>query len=171
MQLPKRSGKYELLRFLGGRRMSEVYQARDSNLGRMVAFKILSEEGLADETAQAGLIEEARLAGNLAHENVIGFYDYGEDGGRPFLVMEYFPGETLREALRGGRAGDLRNRLLIARQIAQALEYVHSKRVVHRDVKPDNVRVDVAGRVERAGIPVGQSPGLAGPHTRLTRGA
>src|SRR5262245_60324468 len=131
MQLPKRIGKYELLRFLGGGRTSEVYQARDSHLGRTVAFKILSDEGLADETAKARLIEEARLAGSLAHENVIELYEYGEENGRPYLVMEYFPGETLREALRGGRAGDLRNRLLIARKVAEALAYVHSKGIIH----------------------------------------
>ena len=161
MQLPARIGKYELLEFLGGGGMSEVYRALDSNLGRTVAFKILSEAGLADETAKARLLEEARLAGNLKHENVIGFYDYGEEAGRPYLVMEYFPGETLRKALREGRAGDLRNRLLIARQIANALAYVHSQRIIHRDVKPDNVRVDASGKVKLMDFGVAKSGELS----------
>jgi serine/threonine protein kinase len=147
VHLPARIGKYELLQFLGGG-MSEVYRARDTNLGRTVAFKILTEAALADDTAKIRMREEARVAGGLAHENVIAFYDYGEEAGRPFLVLEYFEGETLREALRGGRAGDLRRRLLIARQVANALAYVHSKRIVHRDVKPDNVRIDASGNIK-----------------------
>src|SRR6266478_553319 len=147
LHLPTRIGKYELLQYLGGG-MSEVYRARDTNLGRSVAFKILTEAALADATAKSRMQEEARVAGGLAHESVIAFYDYGEEAGRPFLVMEYFVGETLREALRGGRAGDLRKRLLIARQLANALAYVHSKGIVHRDVKPDNVRINASGDVK-----------------------
>jgi len=160
VHLPTRIGKYELIQFLGGG-MSEVYRARDTNLGRTVAFKILAEAGLTDETAKARLIEEARLAGLLVHENVIAFYDYGEEAGRPFLVMEYFEGETLREALRGGRAGDLRRRLLIARQVANALAYVHSKGVIHRDVKPDNIRIDASGHVKVMDFGVAKSGDLS----------
>jgi len=141
--------------------MSQVYRARDINLGRTVAFKILTEAGLADDTAKSRMQEEARVAGGLAHENVIAFYDYGEESGRPFLVMEYFEGETLREAFRGGRAGDLRKRLLIARQVANALGYVHSKRIVHRDVKPDNIRVDTSGNIKLMDFGVAKSGDLS----------
>ena len=160
MHLPTRIGKYELLQYLGGG-MSEVYRARDTNLGRTVAFKILAEAALADATAKSRMQEEARVAGGLAHESVIAFYDYGEEAGRPFLVMEYFEGETLREALRGGRAGDLRKRLLIARQLANALAYVHSKGIVHRDVKPDNVRIDAAGNIKLMDFGVAKSGDLS----------
>jgi serine/threonine-protein kinase len=141
--------------------MSEVYRARDINLGRTVAFKILTENGLADDTAKSRMQEEARVAGGLAHENVIAFYDYGEEAGRPFLVMEFFEGETLREALRAGHAGDLRKRLLIARQVANALAYVHSKGIVHRDVKPDNVRVDASGNIKLMDFGVAKSGDLS----------
>jgi len=141
--------------------MSEVYRAPDTNLGRTVAFKILTEAGLADDTAKSRMQEEARVAGGLAHESVIAFYDYGEQAGRPFLVMEYFEGETLREALRGGRAGDLRKRLLIARQVANALAYVHSKGIVHRDVKPDNVRIAASGNIKLMDFGVAKSGGLS----------
>src|SRR5260370_1432143 len=92
---------------------------------------------------------------------VIAFYDYGEEAGRPFLVMEYFEGETLREALRGGRTGDLRKRLLIARQVANALAYVHSKGIVHRDVKPDNVRINASGDVKLMDFGVAKSGDLS----------
>jgi serine/threonine protein kinase len=141
--------------------MSEVYRARDTNLGRTVAFKILTEAGLADDTAKSRMQEEARVAGGLTHESVIAFYDYGEESGRPFLVMEYFEGETLREALRGGRAGDLRKRLLIARQVANALAYVHSKRIIHRDVKPDNIRIDTSGNIKLMDFGVAKSGELS----------
>ena len=140
-------GKYELIEPLGGG-MAEVYRARDASLGRMVAIKILTDSGMADQEAHARFLAEARLTGSLNHENIIGFYDYGEQAGRSFLVMEYFDGESLGAAIRGWRTGDLRNQLLIARQIAQGLAYVHSKGIIHRDIKPDNVWVDSAGKVK-----------------------
>ena len=125
-----------------------MYRARDSKLGRMVAIKILTEAGMADQEAHARFLAEARLTGSLVHENIIAFYDYGQEGGQSFLVMEYFNGESLGAAIRGRRAGDLRNKLLIARQIANGLAYVHSKGIIHRDVKPDNVWIDSAGNVK-----------------------
>jgi serine/threonine protein kinase len=147
VQLPANIGKYELIEPLGGG-MAEVYRARDAKLGRIVAIKILTEAGMADQEVHARFLAEARLTGSLVHENIIGFYDYGEQDGRSFLVMEYFDGESLGAAIRGWRTGDLRNKLLIARQIANGLAYVHSKGIIHRDVKPDNVWIDSAGNVK-----------------------
>jgi len=147
VQLPANIGKYELIAPLGGG-MAEVYRARDASLGRMVAIKILTEAAMADQEAHARFLAEARLTGSLTHENIIGFYDYGEQEGRSFLVMEYFDGESLGAAIRGWRTGDLRNQLLIARQIAQGLAYVHSKGIIHRDVKPDNIWIDSTGKVK-----------------------
>jgi serine/threonine-protein kinase len=147
MQLPRRIGKYELVERLGGA-VSEVYRARDLHLGRTVAFKILSDSGLGDPEAKARFLAEARLTGTLTHENVTAFYDYGEVDGHPYLVMEYLAGESLQSLIREGRAGDMRTKLALARQIADALAYVHSKNIVHRDVKPDNIRVDAHGAVK-----------------------
>ena len=126
MQLPRCIGKYELLERLGGT-LAEVWLSRDRHLGRTVALKILSDSGLADAEVKARLLAEARLTASLAHENVMAFYDFGEVDGRPYLVMEYLAGESLRRQIREGRAGDLRGKLAIARQIASALAYVHSK--------------------------------------------
>jgi len=147
VQLPRQIGKYELIERLGGS-AAEVWLARDLHLGRNVAFKILSDNGLSDAEAKARLLAEARLTGSLTHENVMAIYDYGEFEGRPYLVMEYLAGESLRTLIREGRTGDLRAKLAIARQITCALAYVHSKGIVHRDVKPDNVRVDESGGVK-----------------------
>jgi serine/threonine protein kinase len=160
VQLPHRVGKYELLECLGGT-SAQVYRARDRNLGRTVAFKILSETGLADRETKARFLAEARLTGSLAHENVIAFYDYGEENGRPFLVMEYLAGESLRSQIREGRSGDLRAKLLLARQIAGALAYVHSKGIIHRDVKPDNIWVDVTGQVKLVDFGIAKSDALS----------
>ena len=160
MQLPHRVGKYELLECLGGT-SAQVYRARDRNLGRAVAFKILSETGLADQETKARFLAEARLTGSMAHENVISVYDYGELEGRPFLVMEYLEGESLRNQIREGRTGDLRSKLAKARQIANALAYVHSRGIIHRDVKPDNIRVDVAGRVKLVDFGIAKSDDLS----------
>ena len=160
MQLPHRVGKYDLLEHLGGT-LAQVYRARDRNLGRTVAFKILSENGLADQETKARFLAEARLTGSLAHENVIAFYDYGEQDGRPFLVMEYLAGESLRDQIREGRTGDLRAKLQLSRQIAGALAYVHSKGIIHRDVKPDNIRVDATGQVKLVDFGIAKSDDLS----------
>ncbi len=160
MQLPHRVGKYELLECLGGT-SAQVYRARDRNLGRTVVFKILSESGLADRETKTRFLGEARLTGSLTHENVIAFYDYGEVDGRPFLVMEYLEGESLRVQIREARSGDLRAKLDLARQIASALGYVHSKGIIHRDVKPDNIRVDAMGRVKLVDFGIAKSDELS----------
>lgn len=160
MKLPVRIGKYELLEFLGGR-MAEVYRARDVHLGRTVAFKILSDAGLADSEAKERLLAEARLTGNLSHDNITAYYDYGEVDGRPYLVLEYVSGGSLGEAIREGRAGDLREKLRVAGQIANALAYVHSKGIVHRDVKPDNVRVSASGQVKVTDFGIAKGPELS----------
>ena len=146
MDQPKRVGKYELREFLGGG-MSHVYKAWDPVMNRAVAVKILTGNAAADPEAKARFLREAQTAGGLAHDNVIRVYDFGEQDGRPYMVMEFLEGEDLREAINSGRAGDLRNRLRMAREIAKALEYIHSEAIVHRDIKPDNIHIDTAGRV------------------------
>ena len=148
IQLPARIGKYELEEFLGGG-MSHVYRARDTVIGRTVAVKILTEAGCADAETKARFLAEARMAGNLTHDNIINIYDFGEDeNGHPFLVMEFLRGEDLRHAIRDGHTGDLRGKLKIALQVARALEYIHSQGIVHRDIKPENVHLNAAGVVK-----------------------
>ena len=118
MQLPARIGKYELEEFLGGG-MSHVYRARDTVIGRTVAVKILTEAGCEDAEAKARFLAEARMAGNIAHDNVISIYDFGEDDQqRPFMVMEFLRGEDLRHAIKNNHTGDLKSKLKIAVQVA-----------------------------------------------------
>lgn len=146
MEHPKRIGKYEIDEFLGGG-MSHVYRATDTVLGRRVAIKLLTEAAMADAGAKDRFLQEARLASNIQHENIIAIYDFGEDAGRPFMVMEFVEGESLRAAITGGRAGDIAERIRIARQAAQALEHIHTRKVIHRDIKPENIHLDRMGKV------------------------
>jgi serine/threonine protein kinase len=148
MQLPASIGKYELQEFLGGG-MARVYRARDTVIGRTVAIKVLTEEGCADEEAKSRFLQEARLAGNITHDNIISIYDFGEDAeGRPFMVMEFLKGEDLRHAIKDGSVGDTRNKLRIALDIARSLEHIHSQNIIHRDIKPDNVHITDSGAVK-----------------------
>jgi serine/threonine-protein kinase len=160
MQLPARFGKYELEEFLGGG-MSHVYRARDTVIGRTVAVKILTEAGCQDEEAKARFLAEARMAGNISHDNILGIYDFGEDDQqRPFMVMEYLKGEDLRHAIKDGHTGALRDKLRTALQIARALEYIHSRKIIHRDIKPDNVHIGANGVVKLMDFGIAKTEGL-----------
>ena len=129
--------------------MSEVYRARDSVIGRTVAVKILTEAGCADPDAKARFLQEARLAGNIDHDNVISIYDFGEDDRhRPYMVMEFLRGADLRHAIREGQLTDLRAKLRVALQVARALGYIHTLDIVHRDIKPENIHLTANGVVK-----------------------
>lgn len=159
MQLPARIGKYELQEFLGGG-MSHVYRAQDTVLGRTVAVKILTEQGCADAEAKARFLQEARVASSIVHENIMNVFDFGEEGGKPFIVMEFLRGENMRDAIRSGRAGDIRNRLRLAAQTAKALDYIHQKKIIHRDIKPENLQVDSTGRVKLMDFGIAKAEGM-----------
>ena len=170
MQLPARIGKYELLEFLGGG-MSHVYRSRDTVIGRTVAVKILTEAGCADQDAKNRFLAEARMAGNIAHENIIAIYDFGEDEQkRPFMVMEFLRGEDLRHAIRDGHTGDLQNRIRIALEIARALEYIHGQKIIHRDIKPENVHITTAGAVKLMDFGIAKTEGLSLTRTGFVLG-
>ncbi len=169
MDLPARIGKYELQEFLGGG-MSHVYRAQDTVLGRTVAVKILTESGCADPETKARFLQEARTAGSFTHDNIISVFDFGEDQGRPFIIMEFLRGESLRDAIKNQHTGDLRSKLNIALQISRSLDYIHSKRIIHRDIKPDNIHLDLQSRVKLMDFGIAKSHNVALTRVGFTLG-
>src|ERR1044071_8821173 len=148
MQLPARIGKYELEEFLGGG-MSHVYRAVDTVIGRTVAVKILTDQGCQDADTKLRFLAEARIAGGLSHDNIISIYDFGEDEQhRPFIVMEFLKGEDLRHFIRNNPAAGLKDKLKIALQVGRVLQYVHTQKIIHRDIKPDNLQLTPNGVVK-----------------------
>jgi serine/threonine protein kinase len=159
MEHPSRVGKYQIEQFLGGS-MAHVYRAVDTVLGRRVALKILTKAAMSDEESKTRFLMEARVASNITHENIISIYDFGEDDGRPFIVMEFLEGESLRAAIRDGHLGDVAWRLRVALQAGRAVDYIHSKKIIHRDIKPENINVDRLGKVKLMDFGIAKSDGV-----------
>jgi eukaryotic-like serine/threonine-protein kinase len=141
------AGRYALEHLLGRGGMSEVYCAQDQELGRRVALKLL-----APDADTARFEREARAVASLAHPNVTQLDDYGEDNGRPYMVLEYVPGGTLEDKLastKGKPLPDDETRVISA-GMAAGLAHAHSRGVIHRDLKPANVLFDEEGRPKLA---------------------
>src|SRR4051812_43500292 len=137
------AGRYELEYPLGRGGMSEVYCATDRELGRKVALKLL-----APDADTARFEREARAVASLGHPNITQLYDYGEDDGRPYMVLELVPGGTLEERLADTKGKPLPDDAarMISAGIAAGLAHAHARGVIHRDLKPANVLFDEEGR-------------------------
>jgi serine/threonine protein kinase len=140
--------RYRLRRRIASGGMGSVWEADDTVLHRRVAVKLLSESLAHDGRFIERFRREARAAAGLSHPSVAGVFDYGEDRGMPFLVMELIEGETLADRLK--REGRLppAEAVRIARGIAGALQAAHDRGIVHRDVKPGNVMLTPHGEVK-----------------------
>ena len=135
------SGRYRVVRHLARGGMAEVYLGRDELLDRPVAIKVLVPELAADESFVERFRREARAAAGLNHHNIVSVYDFGEDDGAWFIVMEYVDGQTLRDIIRSGGPMDPAEAIQVGAEIAAALGAAHAQGIVHRDVKPANVLI------------------------------
>jgi serine/threonine-protein kinase len=138
-------GRYAVERTLGTGGMAVVYLARDEELDRPVAIKVLVERFAGDAEFRERFVREARMAAGLAHPNVVSIYDAGEDDGRPFIVMEYVEGATLADEVARLKRIPPDEVVDLALQACGALAHAHDAGLVHRDVKPQNLLLRTDG--------------------------
>ncbi len=143
----KKIGRYEIASPLGSGGMGEVFLARDTQLDRNVALKLLSAEFTRNEDRMKRFVQEARTASALNHPNIIIIHEIGESDGSHFIATEYIEGETLREVIEK-RNPSIEQVLDIGSQVANALSAAHKANIVHRDIKPENIMVRPDGYVK-----------------------
>lgn len=139
----------EIIQLLGQGGMGVVYKARQPQLDRFVALKLLPDEAGRDPAFAERFSREAKALARLNHPNIVGVYDFGQAGGHYYLTMEFVDGMTLRQ-LEQTKKLSPEEALTIAPRICDALQYAHDEGVVHRDIKPGNILVDKKGRVKIA---------------------
>jgi serine/threonine protein kinase/Tfp pilus assembly protein PilF len=139
--------RYEILGVLGQGGMGAVYKARDRELDRLIALKVIRPELATDPAILQRFKQELILSRNITHKNVVRIYDLGEAEGIRFISMEYVDGEDLRTILR--REGKLspKDAIAVVEQVCRALDSAHSEGVIHRDLKPQNIMRDKHGRI------------------------
>ena len=140
-------GHYRILEKVAAGGMGVVYRARDEQLERDVALKVLPSGALSDDTARRHFRKEAMALAKLNHPNIETIYEFGSQDGTDFLVMEYVPGKTLADRLAGGRLPE-KEIIALGMQIAAALEEAHERGIVHRDLKPANIAISAMGQAK-----------------------
>ena len=140
-------GRYEILGVLGQGGMGAVYKARDRELDRMIALKVIRPELATDPAILLRFKQELILSRNITHKNVVRIYDLGEADGIRFISMEYVDGEDLRTILRRERKFHPNEAIAVVEQVCRALDAAHSEGVIHRDLKPQNIMRDKNGRI------------------------
>ncbi len=150
---------YEILGPIGSGGMGRVYSARQLNLGRRVAIKVLTIDPAGDHPERiARFRREAEIMAGLSHPHVLPVFDFGEVDGRPYLVLEFVEGGDLRRIMPEGRAMPVAKVVESLGPVAEALEYLHARRILHRDLKPENILIqDGVPKVADFGVAVSRS--------------
>ena len=168
-ELAGRFPQLEILELVGRGGMGAVYKARQRELDRIVAVKILPPEVGRDPSFAQRFTREARALARLSHPNIVAVHDFGQTGGLYYFVMEFIDGTNLRQAMLAGQLQP-QQALAIVPQICDALQYAHDEGVVHRDIKPENILLDQRGRVKIADFGLSKliASGEATPELTLT---
>jgi DNA helicase-2/ATP-dependent DNA helicase PcrA len=135
---------YRIIELVGAGGMGAVYKAHDEKLERVVALKMLTPEAIAQADRRRRFLQEARAASSLNHPHILTVYEIGEADGKPYIVMEFVEGLTLRQKLANGVLA-IKDALGIAVQVAGGLAKAHEHGIVHRDLKPDNLIISIDG--------------------------
>jgi serine/threonine protein kinase len=141
-------GRYQIIGKLGRGGMATIFRAKDLNLQREVAIKIMHDQLVEDPSFQASFLREARAAANLSHPNIVTIFDFGHDGQRYFLVMEYIPGTDLKTLIRRKKQLDIMEAVDLMIQVCAGVGYAHRAGLVHCDLKPQNVLITADGRAK-----------------------
>lgn len=142
--------RYEILKKIGSGGMADVYRAKDRELDRLVALKVLKEEYKGDTAFIKRFIDEAHSAGKLTHPNIVNVYDVSQDKDIFFIVMELIQGITLKDYIRKKKRLTSREATGIALQVCLGLEAAHEMGIIHRDIKPQNIMISTDGKVKVA---------------------
>lgn len=156
-------GEYRIVDFIGEGGMGAVYRAEHSKLGRIAAVKFLSQSAASGHGFVERFFNEARIQASLQHPNIAALYDFLEFNGQPCIIMEYIDGQTLCDRVRPVGPLPLAEALNIFCPVVEAIGYIHSHGVIHRDIKSNNIKISSSGQVKLLdfGIAKGQtSPGL-----------
>jgi serine/threonine protein kinase len=142
--------RYRLIELIGEGGMALVYKAECSLLCRTVAVKVLRPQYASDAEFVERFRREARAAASLSHPNVVNIYDVGQEDGIDYIVMEYIPGDTLKNIIKKEAPFTVKRALDYTRQIAEALNHAHQRNIIHRDIKPHNILVTPDGQIKVA---------------------
>jgi Tfp pilus assembly protein PilF/predicted Ser/Thr protein kinase len=156
------AGRYEFLSLLGQGGMGAVYKARDTELDRIVALKLIRPELARDPETLRRFKQELILARQVTHKNVIRIFDLGQSDGIKFITMDFVEGQDLRQLLRARGKFPAEQAAKIMLQICRALEAAHTEGVIHRDLKPQNIMLDSSGRVYVMDFGIARSAYLPG---------
>lgn len=137
--LPEKIGKYDVLGVLGTGGMGIVYKGIDRRIGRNVAIKMMTAQFRDQEQLLTRFYREAQSAGILQHPNIVIVYELGDEGGVPYIVMEYLDGKSLEAVMREHQPLGISQKIGMMRQVCEGLAYAHAHGVVHRDIKPGNL--------------------------------
>ena len=140
-------GRYEIQKELGKGAMGVVYQARDPQINRTIALKVLREDRVTSEDFVKRFLKEAMAIGRLSHPNIVTIYDVGQDHDTIYLAMEYLEGQPFNDIIRE-RTLSFPEIAELAVQLAECLDYAHKKGIVHRDIKPSNIMLTPEGKVK-----------------------
>lgn len=166
----KTLGKFEIIEKIGQGAMGMVYKARDPFIGRLVALKTITTGLSEDANLLERFYQEARSAGTLAHPNIVTIFELGKEGDTPFIAMEFIEGGSLDKLIEKRVPMSVAQKVGYVVQICRALEYAHSKGVVHRDIKPGNVMVTAEGGVKVVDFGIARLVGSGKTQTGLLIG-